>query len=269
MTTVLTDLQALGYEVHAHSDRLHVQWLGEGKPPRAQVLPLVEELKRCKPEILRLLSGPAATVEGHKGSDHPKMPHPRNTNHTDGEESATPERTMPNDLRQACRGVDGEATKPDAEPRAHDALGITANDVTPALETTRCGWCGAGTTRFLHMATEAGPLLDTIFCECRAVYNPSKGDWSPGEDVRRGRGRRIAKGLRRRRPPADHVADRLISAPVPVGRGTAMRRAAKALMPATRSARPARLAHRRPRAQGPRRGGQGPRPPRHTGRHAP
>jgi hypothetical protein len=33
MTTVLTDLQALGYEVHAQGDRLHLQWRGEGKPP--------------------------------------------------------------------------------------------------------------------------------------------------------------------------------------------------------------------------------------------
>jgi len=267
--TVLTDLQALGYAVHVQGDRLHLQWRGEGKPPRAQVLRLVEELKRCKPEILRLLSGPAATAEGHEGSEHPSMPQPRHATHTDGEASATPERTMPHDLPQACRSVAGEATKPDAEPRVHDALGVMASDGTPPRETTRCGWCGAGTTRFLHVATEAGPLFGTIFCECRAVYNPSKGDWSPGEDVRRGRGRRIATGRRRRKPPADHLADRLILAPVPVDRGTAMRRAAQALMPGTRSARPARPAHRRPRAQGPRSGGQGPRPPRTIGRHAP
>ena len=51
----LDRLRALGYEVHLEGDEIVCRWQGAGKPPAAQVGPLVQELRERKPEAVAWL----------------------------------------------------------------------------------------------------------------------------------------------------------------------------------------------------------------------
>src|SRR5215207_4907890 len=55
MTAALAALRALGYEVTAEHDALHLRYLGTGAPPAARVRPLLTALRAEKPAVLALL----------------------------------------------------------------------------------------------------------------------------------------------------------------------------------------------------------------------
>ena len=57
MSHLLSELREAGYEVSAEGGEVRLRWQREEPPPRALVLPLLEEAKRRKPEILAALAG--------------------------------------------------------------------------------------------------------------------------------------------------------------------------------------------------------------------
>jgi hypothetical protein len=136
MIAAIIALQQLGYEVQADGDQLRLRWRGEGKPPRDQVVPLLNEVKRRKVEILAALTTPAMT----------------------GGIPAAPTSTMTaSSLSAAADPV--ASSLPKVQPAGGDPV--------PAEDAERCGWCGS--TRLWHADTGSG----RIYCEaCHAVYNP-------------------------------------------------------------------------------------------------
>lgn len=55
MTRVLSTLKALGYKIELKGENIRLTYTGKGKPDKDKVLPLIEELKAHKEEIVREL----------------------------------------------------------------------------------------------------------------------------------------------------------------------------------------------------------------------
>jgi hypothetical protein len=53
-TGLLSELSALGYEILLNGENIHLHYQKEGKPPEA-VLPLLDELKKHKAEVVNML----------------------------------------------------------------------------------------------------------------------------------------------------------------------------------------------------------------------
>jgi hypothetical protein len=80
MSNILLELQRIGYEVQAQAGEVRLRWRREEPPRRELVLPLLEEAKRSKGEILAALATLARTVEGDQ--DPARTPTPRATSST-------------------------------------------------------------------------------------------------------------------------------------------------------------------------------------------
>jgi hypothetical protein len=143
---VLEELRQLGYEVQVDGDHVCLRWRGDGEPPRERVLPLVEEVKRRKAEVVAAL-----TTTGMTAVD-----------------PAAAASAMTVSSRRAILADPVEPCSPNVQPAAHDP-NLAMNDEC-------CGWCGS--TMLWHADTGSG----RIYCEtCHSVYHPSQGCWTDGE----------------------------------------------------------------------------------------
>ena len=146
MIAAIIELQQLGYEVQADGDHVRLRWRGEGRPPRDQVVPLLNEVKQRKAEVLAALT----------------------TTEMTGRIPASSASTMTASSASAGVANPVEPSSPTVQPAGHDPV--------PAEEAECCGWCGS--TRLWHADTGSG----RIYCEtCHSVYNPSQGRWADGE----------------------------------------------------------------------------------------
>jgi hypothetical protein len=146
MIPVLEALQELGYEVQVNGDHVRLRWRGDGQPPRERVVPLLEEVKRRKAEVLAAFTRPEMI----------------------GAVPAASASTMTEISGSAAVTDPVGPSSPNVQPAGHDPV--------PAEEAECCGWCGS--TRLWPADTGSG----RIYCQaCHAVYNPSTGHWHPGE----------------------------------------------------------------------------------------
>jgi hypothetical protein len=146
MIAAIIALQQLGYEVQVDGDQLRLRWRGDSKPPRERVVPLLEEVRRHKLEVLAALTTTAMT---------------------DGIPAASTSTMPASSVRTAVAHPVGPSS-PKVQP-AGCAPG-------PAEDTEDCGWCGS--TRLWHADTGSG----RIYCQvCHSVYNPAQGRWADGE----------------------------------------------------------------------------------------
>jgi hypothetical protein len=146
----LVELQRLGYEIQVDGDQVSLRWRGDGEPPRERVVPLVEEVKRRKAEVLATLTNTEMTEVV------PAI-------------SANPMRAI---STSATLAAPVEPCSPKVQPSGHDPAAAT--------EDQGCGWCGS--TTLWNADTGSG----RIFCEaCHAVYNPSTARWHDGERAKR------------------------------------------------------------------------------------
>src|SRR5262249_49919544 len=79
-------------------------------------------------------------------------------------------------LREGTR-LSVEAPQP-LPPELMGALRPYKSTIVAALK-SRCGWCAS-------LQMWAAPASGRLYCEdCHAVFNPSRGRWSPGERAKR------------------------------------------------------------------------------------
>lgn len=52
---VLDNLKSLGYDVEVKENNIKLSYRGEGKPDTNRVIPLLEELKACKNDVIKML----------------------------------------------------------------------------------------------------------------------------------------------------------------------------------------------------------------------
>jgi hypothetical protein len=142
----LVELRRLGYEVQVGGDQVRLRWRGEGRPPRDQVLPLLEEVKRRKAEVLAALTRPEMTG------------------------------AVPAESASTMTAISGSAAVTDPVGPCSPNVQPAGHDPNLAMNDECCGWCGS--TMLWHADTGSG----RIYCEwCHAVYNPSTSGWHAGE----------------------------------------------------------------------------------------
>jgi hypothetical protein len=177
----------------ADGDQLCSGGAGEGSSPRDQVLPVPEEEKPSTQAPLAALRSPARPAERKEAPARTRTRHSKQAV-ANGHASSAPPHTAPEHPPPDASQSQGEAATI-GNPGPHhdeDAVEPDADAVRPlgasapadiadsaSVDLTRCGWCGG--TQFLAMSKELGH----IFCECRSVYNPSTGHWSPGIQAKR------------------------------------------------------------------------------------
>jgi hypothetical protein len=146
MIAAIIELQQLGYEVRVDGDHVFLLWCGAAKPPRERVVPLLEDVRRHKVEVLLDLTN-TAIIGG--------IPAASADTRTASSASAAVAHPL-------------EPSSPNVPPTGHDPA--------PDEDAECCGWCGS--TRVWHADTGSG----RIYCEaCHSVYNPSQARWADGE----------------------------------------------------------------------------------------
>jgi len=113
MIAAIIELQQLGYEVQADGDHVRLRWRGEGRPPRDQVVPLLNEVKQRKAEVLAALT----------------------TTEMTGRIPAASASTMTAGSASAAVADSVEPCSPNVPPSGHDPHA--------AAEDQGCGWCGS------------------------------------------------------------------------------------------------------------------------------
>jgi hypothetical protein len=197
MSDILLELQRIGYEVRAQAGEVRLRWRREEPPRRELVLPLLEEAKRRKGEILAALAMLARTVDGDQApartptpwAHEPADAGPRTVRaSTPRAPEATVSKAAHRDRQGASLDMPGFSPDEDvAESSASTDATVTeatgACEAIPFVDLTRCGWCGS--TQLWWADTGSG----RVYCrECHGVYNPSQPCWSPGES---GKHRRV------------------------------------------------------------------------------